>query len=470
MKVLALGLGLALACLASAASGDVPEDALATLSAAVAEHPDDAALARALARTQLERGDAAGALATLRDFATRHPEARASLAQLSGRALYELGELTPAKLALQEAIALRDGDALAHLYLGLTHARLGEREAAARELRRAQELDPRLADPARRVAEQGKPSLARRALERFTLSGGSGLEYDTNATLEHDADQALIADDQADARLVYDAGLSARLYRSDESALTLGYRFGESRHQDLHDLDLQSHNVWLSAGHVFDASRSLRVDLIGGSHRLDGAPYLQTALMSSAFAWESSGQAAWRVRILAERRAYEDTPALPSLERDAWRFGGALEHARTVALWAPALFTAQLGYARMLTDGEQDVLGFGPAFDSHAGSLDLALQAPLPLRVGLELRLGLALERFDAVNLVDFLSDNGVGDPNPERRHDGLVEAGVALARPLTRNLSLEARFRETRHFSNVDLYDWQRQLVGTYLRFRFGG
>jgi tetratricopeptide (TPR) repeat protein len=467
----ALAIGLALVCLASVASAEAPEDELTTLTLAAADHPDDPALARALARTQLERGQAPAALVTLRSFSARHPEERASLAQLLGRSLYETGELAPAKLALQEAIAHRDSDALAHLYLGLTCARLGERETAALELRRAEALDPRLADSARRVAFQPRErSLAQRVRERLSLSGGSGLEYDTNATLEHDADQAVVGGDQADGRLLYDVSLAARLVRTESSALTLGYRFGESRHEDLHDLDLQSHNVWLSGGHAFGPRRSLRVDLIGGTHRLDGEPYLETGLLGTAYAWESADGGAWRLSAQTERRAYEDVPALPSLERDAWRFGFGLEHARTLALWAPALLRAQLSYARMLTDGDRDVLGFGPAFDSHAGALDLALQAPLPMQIGLELRLALGLERFDAENVVDFLSDDGVGDPDPERRHDGLIEAGFGLARPLTRNLSVEARFRETRHFSNVDLYDWERQLVGTYLRFRFGG
>jgi hypothetical protein len=67
--------------------------------------------------------------------------------------------------------------------------------------------------------------------------------------------------------------------------------------------------------------------------------------------------------------------------------------------------------------------------------------------------------------VVQFLSE---GDPGPERRRDTIVDVSLSLIRPLTSLIDLELRLRETRHVSNVDAYDWDRQIVGTYLRLHF--
>jgi tetratricopeptide (TPR) repeat protein len=455
--------------LAITAAAQPSSEEIERLEAAVAAHAGDAALTRALARAQLERGEVDASLKTLRSFAASHPERRAELALLLGRVLYTKGDLIAAKAALLQAVSHRSDDALAHFYLGLVQLRLGERESAARALQRAERLDPKLAERARSAARPQRRG-ALRALERIALLGRVGAEYDSNSTLEGDSDALALAGDRSDLRTSYQGALALELFRDSRAEAGAGYRFDRSLHADLDYLDVQSHAGWLSAGVALSPSWVARVEGGGAAHRLGGDPYLASANVGASFGFQRERWGLFELRTSGERRDYEATPALPSLERDGWRTGASLRHVRPIALWAPSVLSLQASYARTITEGERDLFGFGPAFESHFGGLDLALRAPLPLALILDARVGVARDSFDAVSLIDFLTDDGTGDPNPERRLDHVVDAQLALSRRIADWLDLELRVRETRHFSNVDLYDWDRLIVGTQLRLHWQG
>ncbi len=462
---LALLLGLLLG-LAAAPASALPSDAeLATLAERCAEQPDDPALVRALARARLERGDVDAAIAALRGFVARHPEDAPALAQLLGRAHYANGELPAARAALEQAISHRDTDALAHFYLGLVLVRSGERKAAARELERAAELDPSLAAEARDAQELDFAPSGAGAPGRLHFAGGSGLEYDTNPTLEGREPLTSLASDEDDFRLASWAAVAAQLLRSNEGALTAVYRFDETRHDDLEELDLESHSLGLGGIAALGRRTFVRLDGAATLYRLDHSGYLETANLSPALGLATDDHGLFQLRAFADKRDFDEEPSLSSLERDGWRFGGALQHSVPVELWAPGTLTTQLQYARMLTDAETDPLGFESAFDSNWISLDAGLSVPVGLGIRVESRLLVGYERFDEPNVVQFLSE---GDPGPERRRDTIIDVSLSLIRPLTSLIDLELRLRETRHVSNVDAYDWDRQIVGTYLRLHF--
>ena len=67
--------------------------------------------------------------------------------------------------------------------------------------------------------------------------------------------------------------------------------------------------------------------------------------------------------------------------------------------------------------------------------------------------------------MIDFLTDEGVGTPTPEHRKDTVAEGRIAITRPVTRFLSVEVAWRGSRRLSNVDVYEYHRQIIGTYLR-----
>jgi tetratricopeptide (TPR) repeat protein len=445
---------------ASAAFGDASAggalDAIARLEAALRAHPEDAALARALARAQLEAGLTDAALATLDAHSALRPEQRSALAQLRGRALYARGELELARSALREAIAHRETDALAHLFLGLTEHRLGNRAAAAEALARAQQLDPRLGERVR-AAAASPPSGWRGVAERFSLFGRSSLEYDTNSTLEGEESSNAILGGPSDSRLAHQVGLAARVLARDEAALSLAYHFDENHHLEHDELDVRGHHATLSARYAFAPRWMLRLDGGASLLRLDGAPYLDVANLATGLAWRSESHGTFELRATGTRMRYDEAPSLPSLERDGWRAGAGLRHALRLRWGLPASLATQIGYARRLTEGRRDEAGFGPAYDSHYASVDTTLRVELPHELRVSTRLGLSLERFDHRN---------VNDAQGARRHDRVIDANLALARPLTEWLELEAHLRETRRFSNVELYDWDRQIVGMTLRF----
>ena len=446
-----------------AASSDGEVD---RLSGELERYPDDPALARALARAQLERGDAEAAIATLRGFAAAHPEQRPQLAQLLGRALYEQGDLAAARSALEEAIVHRDDAALAHFYLGLVLLRSGDASAASRELSRAAQLDDGLADSMRRTSAPAPKRDASHWYERFAFAGGTGVEYDTNPTLAAD-DEALtsLSDTGADYSFVDDVAVAAQLVRTERSVVTASYRFEESRHGDLDELDVQSHGAGLGGILALGSRAFLRIDGSAAFQQLDHESYLQAWSVGPALGYAFERHGLLVLRGFAEQRDFADTPPLPSLERDGWRYGAALQHNLPVTLWAPGLLSSQIQYARTRTDAETDLFGFDSAFDSNFVGADTGLSIPLGLGIRLESRLLVGYERFDDDNVIEFLS---TADAGAGRRRDTLVDVTLSLVRPLSALLDLELRVRESRRFSNVGVYDSDRQVIGTYVRFHF--
>jgi tetratricopeptide (TPR) repeat protein len=460
------GIVLALLLGAAAASAAAPpSDAeLAQLASAAEAHPDDPALARALARARLERGDVEPAIAGLREFGARLPQHRASLSLLLGRALYTRGELAEARAELEQAIAHRPDDALAHFYLGLVLLKSGDADGAARELRSAEQRQPGLL-PSHRPREATP-----RPRGRLSFTGGTGVELDTNPTIEGEESPSA-TEGGDDFRLVYHAALSTQLLRTERSALSASYRFDESRHDDHDELDLQSHALGLGAVHAFPEGLFVRLDGGAGMSRLDHAGYLDTLSLAPTLGRQLGSRGVLRLRGVAERREFADEPSQPSLERDGWRYAAALQHTLPLPAWSDARLTTQLQYARTLTGARTDADGFGPAFDSHWFSADAALSVALGLGIRMETRLLVAYERFDEENAVQYAADyHPTANPDPRRvrRRDTVIDTSLSFVRPLTRLVDLELRLRDTQHGSSAEVYDWDRQIVGTYLRVRF--
>jgi tetratricopeptide (TPR) repeat protein len=449
---------------AAAPAAAVPSDAdVAVLSADFERHPDDPAVARALARAQLERGEVDAAIGELRDLGARLPQHRAALAQLLGRALYLKGDWVEARAELEQAIAYRPQDALAHFYLGLVLIQSGDADGAARELRVAEEIEPGLLPGAR------PRELAPFLHGHYTFMGGAGLEYDTNPTIE--GEESLSGSKTGnDVRLVYNAAIATQLLRTERSALWASYRFDDSRHDHFDQLDLQSHGFALGGVHAFDDRVFARLDGSAGLFRLDNADYLDTWTLLPALGVGLGRFGVLQLRGGAERRDFADEPTAPSLERDGWRYSTGLSHTLPIECWGARL-TTELEYARTLTNASTDANGFGSAFDSNWISADAAFAVPIVFGILLETNLLVGYERFDNENAVQFSADyNATTNPNPRRirRDDIVVDTSLSLVLPVTRLLDLELRVRETRHASNAAVYDWDRQIVGTYLRFHF--
>lgn len=120
--------------------------------------------------------------------------------------------------------------------------------------------------------------------------------------------------------------------------------------------------------------------------------------------------------------------------------------------------------SRTNTEASSDVLGFKGDYDNRRARLDGRIQLPLVGPLSLELGSRLSWLRYVNKNLVDSLTDNGVGTLFPSRRRDVIAEATAKLSWALTESLSVELRWVATRAHSNVDVYAYRRNIVGLQL------
>jgi hypothetical protein len=120
------------------------------------------------------------------------------------------------------------------------------------------------------------------------------------------------------------------------------------------------------------------------------------------------------------------------------------------------------------TSAERDLLGFEGDYDNVRYEGSALIHLPLARGFALSAQLLLGRERYLNRNLVDALTDGGVGTTDPERRRDTLFESRLAIERPLGRLVTVEVAWRYAQAISNVDLYDYDRHVLGTYLRTEF--
>ena len=120
--------------------------------------------------------------------------------------------------------------------------------------------------------------------------------------------------------------------------------------------------------------------------------------------------------------------------------------------------------SRTNTEASTDLLGFVGDYDKRRLDVDLQLRFPLGSHLHGRLAGSLGWERYPNRNVIDFLTDEGIGTPTPSRRRDAILTATAALGWSLTRNLQIEVRWRGERHRSNVDVYDYKRSVVGVYV------
>lgn len=490
-----LGLGAAAAGLAGE-----PADRLARLEALVADQPDDPELQWTLALGTLAAGQPQRAADRFAVFRSRWPGLRPDAARRLGIALYQAGRALKALAPLEEAVRRSEADADAQLFLGLTLLRLSRPTEADPYLIRAAELSPTLAprirllrgsqrlgageddaarellgsvaegaadDPTARVARRLLGSRAARSeRRRLRLFARSGIEYDSNVSLEGDLDLPGAPSDRRDTRRVFGGGFSWDAFRGERLGLNLGYRFEQSEYDELEVFDFQTQQGFLGISWRLSEKSALRLDGSFDLNRLDHRRYLSVRRIAPSLL-VSLGDAGVLLRVygLGEELSYNREPFLSSLERDGRRIGGGFETVWKLPWRRGAWLSVGGRYLRYHTDASRDLFGLDSAFDSRRREARLRLGIPILWKLRFESTLIGAWERFDHRNVIDLLTDNGVGDLTPGRRRDTLLELRMALVRPLTRWADLEISVRGTRRRSSVDAYSYDRQVAGLFLR-----
>jgi tetratricopeptide (TPR) repeat protein len=470
---------------------------LARIDAAAAEHGVDPDLAWTSAIAHVRAGDPSG-VERLTDFQTRWPGLRPDEDLEIGKALADSGRDGEALAAFDRALAVDPRSSLAELYralalrrlgrsdeaeaglqrvamlspelapetlllLGISRMKSGDSQSAARLLHTAIELDP-AGDTARRAQMLLPQPLMGSTTRWVSLMARSGVEYDSNVTLDSGLPIAGTGGGHADASSVFGAGLVVSPIRSERVDLSLGYRFDGSLHMDLNDYDLQNHLAYVSL--LLRQSNRLAWRFDGVYNRSwFGEHDYGEAMLARPNLFLSFGERLGVTHFYADvsHQSYFQKPALTSLDRDGNLYGAGIEQTFAVPGWRPALLTLGARGSRFQSEATKDVLGFMGAYDNTRWEGNVLLRAPLVWNVQGILGLSLAYEHYDHANVLDFLTDNGHGDPTPTPRRDWVADVGVTLIRPVYRHVDAEIGWHFTRRDSNVDLYNYDRHLVGLY-------
>ena len=469
------------------------------LAKAVASHPEDPDLLFAFAQSLTAHQRDADAVEQLHELTARWPEHSAEAWLLLGRLLYQLSRAGEAVAPLERACRLDPSSGPARFYLGLALQASGRGEEAESHLEFAARETPELRGEAWLLAGLGRlergdrvggDELLERAIEadpdsdsarsarlvlegggpqprRFRLQAFSGYEYDTNVTLDSGDDFTGLPADRSDSSFSWGTGLSVAALRGESYAVSLGGSYDQNAHLQLDDWDSQQFGGTLSAGWQALERMALRLDTNLSYARLGNDPYLLSGGLNPSLVFRLGPRLGW-LRAFGNTGwyGYEDEPISPALERDGFAFGTGLEHGVRIPGLENALFSWFGSWGRYDSEASRDpLLGFEGDYDRDGYGGGARVSTALPWRFSADLGFTFLHEDYAHPNLVDFLTDDGVGNPNPRRRRDGIWEARLRLIRPVTRSIDLELSTRYGDHNSNVDLYDYDRWVSGLAVR-----
>ena len=302
---------------------------------------------------------------------------------------------------------------------------------------------------------------------RFRLQAYSGFEYDTNATLDSGDDFTGLPSDQADGSFSWGTGLSIAALRGERFGVSIGGFYDQNAHLELHDWDSQQFGGSLSAGWQAMERVGLRLDASLSHARLDGDPYLLSGGLQPSLVVSLGPRAGW-LRAFGNTGwyGYDETPFSTALERDGFAFGSGLEHGARIPGLPNAIFSWFGSWGRFDSEATRDfLLGFDGDYDRDGYGGGARISTALPWRVWADFGFSFLRESYANQNLIDYLTDDGVGTATPRRRRDGIWEARLRLVRPVSRFIDLELSTRYGDHGSNIDLYDYDRWVSGMAVR-----
>jgi len=460
-------------------------EAVVSLEAARAADPDLAGLDLPLAVARFHAGDLAGADEALRAAEAAQPD-RPEVQLYRGLILLQRGEGATAASVL-EGVRSADSDALnpiASYYEARAIGSTRDTEEAEAALQRVVEEHPDTPWAAR----------AQEALDRMQgprVRGwgwaGTGWEYDDNVTLRG-AGVVLPSDisGQRDTRIVWNAGGGV------EALLPRGFRLGGlvsyegGKHRDLDDFDYHypSFTGWLDRRVARDTIVRAQADLAYAW--VDNKPFLGFqryggSLVRGWSRWGTSQAGAHWARY-DYFFATEDVPDGPG------RVGAACFEPDTVLCGPPGIdeerehmrdgdelglsldHTLPLGFGDWALQGGYRYRHFnapGTEYSHNAHEAILHLRGSLPLGLRLRVAGGYVYRPYRNASTFPkptglfFNRQYGLAD---DRRRDNDWRTEVALERDLGSHATLAARWLYRRNQSNVDVFDYERNILGVYL------
>jgi hypothetical protein len=457
-------------------------------------------LALIAGRCQVRTKDYAGAVDTL-DPARNLPDASPEVDLYLGVSEYHLGLLDDARASLDRAKARGEDGALLELYTGLLKLQGDDARGAALALERARRADSRAVEPVAsyyawvawrnaddeeraeaalaRVREQdpdgpwiaeaervlaGEPS----ETPNFWLNAEAGLEYDSNVTIRGGGvNQVFINGDTVsgkdDGRGIWTLDGGSELFRNEKwSGGVLGAYTGTANF-DISEFDAHYPvaGTWLD--HHFGPQTTLRGRYDFGYAWVNYDPYVLSNVLSATLfqGWDEAGNTELTFSAGFYDFKYDrldPTPGDPTtqihdIDQDGTGLSVELLHRVEVGFED---LEARAGYRYTNYDAD------GGEFDYNAHRFLAGFDLTLPFEVMWDSWGAFTYQPYRHTSVYAK-----AGQAGPTHR-DRVWEFGTEFEKFVTEDVSVLARYRFIDTGSNTDVYDYDRHVVGAYVRIRF--
>jgi len=470
-----------------------------------------------LAVSRFHAGDLDGAEVALDDARVRSPGS-AEVDLYDGLIRLERADQPVAAAEALERARGRDPvgvEPVASYYAGIAWLHAKERERAREALERVQREAPgtswataaarALADSEGRTRglrdrrdleglQQAERPLGRAPLEDkrqgpwIVLSGG--VEYDSNVLLRGDGVQ--VPDeisDEGDGRGVWTAQLGSELFRNRDWSVGAMVAYYGSAHFDLTDFDTHypSFTTWVDRRFGEATVARLQYDFSYAWVGKDG--YLREHSATPALFHDWGGR--WGTTRLFSELSWDDyrfddddvpdgvlggvagTPCPPGVTTPCGPFGlDESEERNRDGFWAVVGFDhvvpvdelrseLSFGYHWHHYDAE------GQEYDFQAHEIELGARTYLPWRFALDVQGSFAYRPYDHPSTYPDPGDlvNGLQYRlRSSDKEERIWQADVILERPITDWMIASLRYEYTRNDANVEVFDYDRHVVGGYL------
>jgi tetratricopeptide (TPR) repeat protein len=372
---------------------------------------------------------------------------------------------------------------VASYYAGVAFAAAEDREAAREALERV------VADwPGTEWAAEAERTLAKLAGEtrRRWLSLRAGYEYDDNVVLLGNG-VALPTEisSQRDERAAWLLTAGAELFRSGPWSAGASVSYEGWLHGDLSQFDLHYPSLVTWLDRQLSEDTTVRAAIDADYAWVDNEPFY-TSQGAGASVFQRLGRFGtievggryWRQNYLFDNDDVPDGPGRPGdpcLDDDDVFCGPrGLDESRARNRDGDGVTLGFLHTFPLLFERAQLRLGYryhhfgarGREYSYNAH--EILGDASVTLPAGFELRLAASFTDQPFRNASTFPDPDdvraGVEYPlSRSRRDDSFLETEVAIARPITRHLTLSGAWRYQRSRSNVDVFDYRRHVLGVY-------